>query len=232
MAIHQWLSRAPIVEAVVQLEVVLSDPDHIPRARALEALPARLAERYPRVTQRLEATPRDHTESYRFSGDARYVVQASVDGMSCARLAPYGGFGPLVGEALWAWEHYLEIAGPIRLSRLAVRFQNRFEVPLPLQLDRLFLTGPRVASSLPQRVGAMECRISLQHDADTQSLLTQRIEEATDGHARVGFDLEVQRTVDLSCDSHRIWQGLGELASIEHHVFFESVTDEALAPYV
>lgn len=229
MANHKWLSRAPIVEAVVGLEVVLRDG---PRPDALDGLPARLAERYPRVARRLEVTPRGHAESHRFTGEARYVVEASVDGMSCARLSPYGGFGPLVGEALWAWEHYLEIAAPIRLSRLSVRFQNRFEVAAPLRLDHLFVTGPRVAPSLPQTVGAVECRITLQHDADTRSLLTQRVEAAADGLARVGFDIDVQRAVDLPPDSHRIWQGLGELASIEHHVFFESLTDEALAPFV
>jgi uncharacterized protein (TIGR04255 family) len=229
MATHQWLSRAPIVEAVVELTVI---PRSDARGGALDALPARLVERYPRAARRLEATARGHAESHRFTGEAPYVVEASPEGLTCTRLAPYGGFGPLVGEALWAWEPYVELARPARIVRLAVRFQNRFEVPLPLELDRLFLTGPRVAPSLPQTVTALDSRLTLQHGADTHSLLAQRIELLANERARVGVDIEVRRAVDLAPDSHRIWQGLGELASIEHHLFFETLTDEALAPYV
>jgi len=229
MATHQWLSRAPIVEAVVELTVV---PHGDARGGALDTLPTRLVERYPRAARRLEATARGHAESHRFQGEAPYVLQCSMQGLSCARLPPYGGFGPLVGEALWAWEHYVELARPARIVRLAVRFQNRFELPWPLQLDRLFLSGPRVAPSLPQTVIAMESRLSLQHDADTSSQLAQQLEVIAGDRAAVTLDIEVRRTVELPSDSHRIWQGLGELASIEHHVFFESVTDEALAPYV
>ena len=60
MATHRWLSRAPIVEAVVELSVVVRGDA---RGNALEALPVRLAERYPRVARRLEATARGHAES-------------------------------------------------------------------------------------------------------------------------------------------------------------------------
>ncbi len=233
MATHQWLSRAPIVEAVVHLSAVLADDARSHDARDLGALPARLAERYPHKERRIiDAGARGHGESYRLTGSAPYVVQASLEAMTCSRLAPYGGFGPLIGEALWAWEHYLEVSRPARIFRIAVRFLNRFEVPLPLQLDRLFLTGPRIAPSLPQTVSPVESRIILQCGADTQARIAQRIEPAAEGLARVCLDVEVHRAVSLPPDSHLVWQGLGELAAIEHHVFFESVTDEALAPYV
>jgi hypothetical protein len=48
----------------------------------------------------------------------------------------------------------------------------------------------------------------------------------------VDIDLEVVRAVDLPASSELIWKVAGELAAIEHALFFESVSDEALAPYV
>jgi uncharacterized protein (TIGR04255 family) len=220
MATHQWLSRAPLVEATVELSF---GPWASPRDDA-GALAQALAERYPRAEARAP-------DGHRFRGDALYAVEAWAGGMTVSRLAPYTGFGPLVGEALWAWERTLDVARPPRIRRLAVRFQNRFELGSTADLDRRFPTAPRVAPALAPDLRSLESRLRFACGEDTTAVLAQRLPHARE-RARFELDIDVERVVDLAPDSDRVWRSLGELAAIEHRLFFESVTEEALGPYV
>src|SRR5580692_7018885 len=99
MAQARWLPRAPVVRARVEVSAVLPAA---PRPDLFEALAHRLFERYPRV----EAGP----SGSRLTGEAPYEVDVTREGLSCSRLGPYAGFGPLVGEAIWAWERYVDVA--------------------------------------------------------------------------------------------------------------------------
>jgi uncharacterized protein (TIGR04255 family) len=214
MASHRWLSRAPLVEARVEIGAVFAGEV---RDGVLDAIAGKLSERYPRVEHRGRGLRRLH-------GDAPHVVEASSEGLRVSRLAPYAGFGPLVGEALWAWERTLEVARPRRVRRIAVRFDNRFQLPRGVPLDRLFAGG----AALDEVVA----RVAL--DQGARAVVTQREEEAEVSGDRVCFvlDIAVDRAVDLPPESDAVWRSLGELAAMEHRIFFESVTDEALAPYV
>jgi hypothetical protein len=199
MATHQWLSRAPVAEARVTLAVAFTEA---PSADDRAALHERLSERYPRRARR-------EPDGEVFSGETLYSVEASPEGLSCVRKHPYAGFGPFVGEVLWAWERYLEVARPERLRRLAVRFRNHFDAPLAL------LAAPDLDALAARHASAdgPETRATVSVSADA-------------------LEIAVERAVDLAPDSHLVWQALGELAKLEHRVFFASVTDEALAPYV
>src|ERR1700722_11726801 len=64
--------------------------------------------------------------------DKRRVVQARVNGFSFAHLAPYDRWEVLRDDAKVWWSRYGELTHPARVTRCAVRFINRLELPLPM----------------------------------------------------------------------------------------------------
>lgn len=197
MARPRWLSRAPLRWA----EIAVSAAD---LAGDLAPLEPRLAER--------------------FAGGAPYAVRADAAGLAVGRAAPYVGFGPLLGEAVWAWERYVEVARPGRLTRVGVLFRNRLQIDADAA-PRLFTEGERL-------VPGQAYQSALVRDDDTRATIDHRAETTPGGALLVDLDFEVARAVDLPAASELIWKVVGELAMIEHALFFESVTDAALAPYV
>jgi hypothetical protein len=208
MAKPRWLTRAPVVHARVEVYAVLPPA---PPPDLLDALQHRLFERYPRVTI--------GPAGCRFTGETPYALEVTSGGMACSRAGAYAGFGPLVGEAIWAWERYVDVAAPVRVSKVAVHYENRFDLPAGAESGRLF----------PQVLDGGGARFARLCGPGTRAAVVQRSEEEG---ACFRFDIDVERDVELPADSSFVWRSLGELAKIEHRIFFESVTDEALAPYV
>jgi hypothetical protein len=208
MAKPRWLTRAPVVRARVEVSAVLPTT---PPPDLFDALQHRLFERYPEVT----AGPAGR----RFTGETPHEVEVTRGGLSCSRVGPYAGFGPLVAEVIWAWERYVDVAAPVRVSKVAVHYENRFDLP----------AGSGIAQLFPQVIDGGGARFAGLSGPGTRAAVVQRSEEEG---ASFRFDIDVERDLDLPADSSLVWRSLGELAKIEHRIFFESVTDEALAPYV
>jgi uncharacterized protein (TIGR04255 family) len=262
MARNRRLTHAPVVEALVDFRCQLPEAT---RAEDLEALHAELKQSYPKqerqtlwfhTLQVQGETSRISQESrvrgYRYSGDAPYILQAHLGGLTCSRLDPYDSFAALVTEARSVWLHYARIAKPSRIVGLAVRYINRFKVQDGVALHDYFLTGPAIAPTLPQQLAGVESKVLINFEPGTLAIVTQRIEPpiVQDSHdsaaaqgaasadsrndaGQVGlvFDIEVLRPVDLATESPDVWRVLDDLAKIKNRIFFESVTEKALEPY-
>jgi uncharacterized protein (TIGR04255 family) len=87
---------------------------------------------------------------FRFErADARRVMQTKLDGFSYSALAPYDEWEGFRPEAKHLWKLYRDICHPIRVTRVAVRYINRIDIPLKnsdprssLQLEDYFKTYP------------------------------------------------------------------------------------------
>jgi hypothetical protein len=197
MARPRWLSRAPLRWA----EVAVSAAD---LRGDLGPLPALLAERFP--------------------PGAPYDVRVDASGIAVGRRGLYAGFGPLLGEAVWAFERYVEATRPARLTRVAVIYRNRLQIAAAAAL-RCFTEGARL-------VPGQAFQEALFRGDDTRATVDYHVAAAEGGALIVDLDLEVARAIEIPPASERVWRVAGELAAIEHALFFGSVTDEALEPYV
>src|SRR5262245_61063091 len=84
------------------------------------------------------------------------AVQARLDGFTFNKLRPYESWELLRDEAMELWQTYVRVASPTRVHRVALRFINRLELPLPLASFKDFiLTIPEVAPPLPQALADM-----------------------------------------------------------------------------
>ena len=154
------LKNAPIVEAVLDIECDFA-PGHL--LGKLEA-PARdrLSDRYP-VTQvqfvqevQFEANvggPVNHSmrqdvQAFQFlQQDGRQLVQVRTAGYSFNRLAPYGSFDEYLPEVKRTWNIYRELASPVQIRSVRLRYINRLILPMTdgqIQLDPFLRIGPRL----------------------------------------------------------------------------------------
>jgi uncharacterized protein (TIGR04255 family) len=161
--VFEHLERAPITEAVVEVrtraETRWEEALIVPRVKA--ALPE-----YPQAEGgrairhmlqfRLPAPPVSansaaQTEDLGWSGirvrstDERNIGIFERERFSCSRLKPYEAWERFFAEAMRLWAIYREIAQPIDVQRVGLRFINQIELPPTdrFELSDYLGTAPR-----------------------------------------------------------------------------------------
>jgi uncharacterized protein (TIGR04255 family) len=132
------LVHAPIVEAAIHWQVTPG------QTLEREGLKKELTERFCgytlRVQQQLEAAlraspegvetrQRTHWDGFRLtSADEKYVCQVRPNAVIFSRLTPYENWANFVAEAWRFWESFVELAAPVAIDRLGVRFINQMAI--------------------------------------------------------------------------------------------------------
>lgn len=233
--------KAPITEAIIDIRVQLPEGTQVAE---LEKVHEGLEVAYPTKRNRMlaefhgqmgeqGATAAASSKPIGFlfkSADEKQVFQARLDGFTMSRLAPYESWDPFRDEARRLWRVYRSVAKPVRVTRLAVRYVNRLDLPLPVtDLKEYLRTVPEVSSDLPQGLAAyfMQLRIP-QEDINSVLLINQTIiEPAKPGVASVVLDIDVFRFDDPPADEQGIWDFLEVLRERKNHVFEACITRKA-----
>lgn len=245
MATQRHLKNAPITEGLIEIRVVPSQ--EVKSAFQIETLFESLRGRYPdkKLQQEfrveiLSGPPYQEKKESRFIGykltskDERQVVQAWLDRMTCSRLKPYETWENLLAETQSIWKEYAEVVKPETITRVATRFINTIEIPLPFGDFNEFLTSsPSIPPKLPQALSSFFTRVVIpEPKTGAVAIVTQSLESAVSPTAApvlLDIDVFVERQFESLDD---VWATLGKLREIKNQIFFESVTDKALEPYV
>jgi uncharacterized protein (TIGR04255 family) len=165
MAKERHLANAPIVEAIIDIRVELpSDYD----VTKFESLRKTLGETYPKVEEshsyesgvrvkdkQIQQVVTDKgLRGYFFkSPDGKNVGQFRRDGFTFNRLTPYTNWETVLSEAKILWKLYVKTATPELVTRLATRYINRMDIPLPIDDFSRYLTAPpNIPKGLPEGV--------------------------------------------------------------------------------
>jgi len=233
-----YYKRAPINEAIIDIRVELDDRMSL---AALAEVRAGQEAAYPRVGRRgyvhwkvsaapeVEPTSNDPQTGYVFSSeDERQIFQARLDGFSFSRLAPYDRWERFRDEARRLWTRYRVVAAPRAITRVAVRYINRLDLPLPIKDLKDFLrTVPEVSPDLPQALSACFMQLQIPQD-DIKGMLI--LNEAIIPPPRpevvsVLLDIDLFRDVDVPGDEEALWALFEELHVRKNDVFEASITD-------
>jgi uncharacterized protein (TIGR04255 family) len=165
------------------------------------------------------------------SADGKRVVQARNDGFTFSRLKPYQDWASLSNEARWLWEQYVELVKPRKVTRVAVRYLNRVELPTPFEhFKEYVLTVPEIAPELPQGLASFFFRVVIPDDASPSvAIVTETIENESTGEGKLPliFDIDVVRTGTFSTASEKLWPIFEELRDFKNRVFHRSFTEKA-----
>lgn len=245
---RQWehLRNAPITEALIDIRAKL--PPRIGFSDLTE-LRNQVMNEYPSCRERrrihgvlsfkasdppaLNAT-QDTPDGYLMaSADGRQIVQIRLDGFTFSRLKPYETWEALRDEAEALWTRYRQALNQPRVSRIAVRYINRIEIPTPMgDLKDWILTGPDLAPGLPQQLAGYFFRIHMPFEDPSGFVnIIQKIDIPTDSEPNTVpliLDIDAFHPVEDKTPEQRIWELLEDLRKIKNRVFFDSVTERAL----
>jgi uncharacterized protein (TIGR04255 family) len=241
MAKQRHLTKAPIVEAIIDFRVKLPSGYKVTNLLSLQK---KLSKSYPQVEERrafegglrlkdkeVEQILKDRgLQGYFFkSHDEKCVVQFRKDGFTFSRLSPYTNWEKVSAEAKTLWELYAKTAKPELITRLATRYINRMDLPLPMDDFNQYLTAPpTIPESLPQDVSHFLSRLTL-HDPklDLVAHVTQALEKSLKpDHIAILLDIDVFKQMDLGFPESDIWPTFEKLHDFKNRIFFDNIQEK------
>jgi len=237
---YEIFTNAPITEALLDIKVQIEEGVTL---NDLKAFHTAIKERFPEITEQ-----RIFHASFKTGKDPTYtpgqeralgyllrsqqdkkVVQYRFDGFAFNKLKPYENWAALKSEAMELWEPYLEQINPVKIVRIALRYINRIEAPLPMKhFNEYILTNPEIAPNLPQKVSHFLMRIELPNDEiPATAIVTMTMEKPTKQQKLpLIFDIDVFRQVEYNKNMNEIWNDFDKLRNFKNDIFFNSITDK------
>lgn len=245
------LSKAPIVEAVIDIQTKPLNPIDGDIINRLKLGHEEIKSEYPNAEQKIfreisvkggpkaDVAINDLVEGFFFrSSDGLRIVQYRRNGFTYSQLKNYKDFEKLSSEANRLWKNYLKCSGEVMVTRLAVRFINKIEIPFPIQNPGDFITEIRRPQTLPSEFSLIRSfsdqALTFDSMSGTSVNLVRFMQEpqrdAT--QADVIIDIDVFRQVsDIPKESDKIWEIISSFRDVKNRVFFNSVGNKTIEKY-
>jgi uncharacterized protein (TIGR04255 family) len=160
---------------------------------------------------------------------AKKIVQARIDGFTFNKLKPYESWNAFRSEARKLWDIYFQITNPVRISRIALRYINRIEVPLPIKdFKEYVLTAPEIAPKLPQALNHFFMRLEIPNpDIHAIALITQTMENPTENQRLpLILDIDVFSKTGFINSDDEMWEEFEKLRTFKNDIFNNSITEK------
>jgi uncharacterized protein (TIGR04255 family) len=226
-------SRSPIVEAIIDFRV---EPDGETNSETLRRM--RPAE-YPTVldaheiVQQFSADGSEDKTTRTLVGfvlrstDEKQVVQAQVKGFTFSRLAPYESWEPFVAECHRLWGTYREIARPMGVSRLAVRYINRLKLTKSVTLTDFLRTSPDTPDEIGRESVDFFMRLrSAFSDIGAILTLNELSEPQAEPAGELSIILDMEMASPAPSDEDELWNQIQRLHEKVEMVFEASLTEK------
>ncbi len=240
-------ANAPITEALIDLRITHAE-DFSPNN--LEIIGGAIAERYPsqepmyRTSGQISfqqpedpvrvETAHQHSGFIFTSQSKQEIFQARVDGFTFSTLAPYDRWEPFRDEARGLWDLYRSAAKVESITRAAVRYINRIDIPsVPTaKLEDYLRTYPEVSADMPSKAFFANFFMQVQlWQNDLQCLLIVNetpVPPPNDETTSIQLDLDLFRELEEPWavdEDAAVWDFLEQLHDRKNEVFEASITD-------
>lgn len=241
---HETFKNAPIVEALLDIRVKKIEDE---RDQLFDKFTAAVSPHFPEKHPRKSVSGNieigtdsslksidSHLVSNGFafiSSDKTRVIQARQDGFSYSKLKPYDDWGKLRDEAKKYWLEYCKLVGASRVERIALRYINRIDIPVPFaDFKEYFLTWVDVPPNIPQGVSELFFRVSLP-DPETKGKImasvTGTFQGETDGKLHCILDIDAFEGISIDAKDEIIWDDFEKIRNYKNEIFFNSITQKA-----
>ncbi len=241
MAEYPVLSKAPIVEAVIDFRVKVREDLTLEQ---LDALFDSISNQYPDKKTRHKwegefefkkgespiSRGTGAVDGYILtSADQKQILQARLDGFTFSRLTPYETWELFRDEAYRLWEKYKEITTPV-ITRVALRYINKMEIPFPIKDFSDYLTAaPNVPEGVPQGVSSFLTRVVIHEpEIDAAAIITQALDQIVNPNVfPIILDIDVFKQRSEGINEEDAWDILEKLRHFKNEIFFKSITEKA-----
>jgi uncharacterized protein (TIGR04255 family) len=165
--------------------------------------------------------------------DEKQLVQMRTGGFSFNRLAPYSRLDDYLDEMKRTWDIFAQIALPVKIHQIQLRYINRLLLPSfeqKLDLDDFFRIGPKAPDE--DRLGFVGF---LSQYAMVESATGNRIntvlatQPMEDNKLPVIFDITAQRSCSIESNQWDvILEGIHSLRALKNLAFERTLTKKCL----
>ena len=151
-----------------------------------------------------------------------------MDGFTFSRLHPYIKWEELRNEAHRLWLLYKDITCPDSITRVALRYINNLNIPLPIRDFDAYLTAPPIVpEGLPQGVSSFLTRVVIHEPSiGANAIITQALEQVVGEVAPVILDIDVFKLRPEGIEEKDAWDTLEKLRHFKNKIFFKSITNK------
>jgi len=237
---HEVFSNPPIVEALMDIRVQLDEKTDI---KGLSTLQDPIKERYNQIkeqfiysgTFKLDKDPaiessKPTIRGFMFNSEKeKKVVQSRIDGFTFSKLKPYENWDIFFSEGQSLFKSYLEIAKPISIFRIGLRFINRIEVPMGfLDFNEYILTNPQIAPGIPQAVSNFFLRVEIPNiDNQSKAIVSVTMDKITSNNKLpLMLDIDVFHEYEYISSPEVMWEKFISLREFKNDIFFNTVTEK------
>jgi len=233
--------NAPITEALLDIRVELSkDVDLNKLASFHDFIKERFPEKQERVSfeTAFQLSAEGPTvlpsskkpDGYLFRSPTEHkIVQARLDGFTFNKLRPYEKWESFCTESRELWNIYFKMANPIKITRIALRYINRIDIPLPItDFKKYILTTPELAPKLPQALEHFFIQLVVPNpDVQAKAIITQTMQKPiNDKTLPLILDIDVFQEEVYMGNQTEIWDMFEKLHIFKNEIFFNSITEK------
>lgn len=238
------LRNAPIMEALIDIRVKLPPQSD---AKKIDSIFELIKGQYPKKQEqrmseiKIELKPGEELakqltkiNGFRYlSSDEKEIVQAKMDGFTFNKLSPYSKWEDLRNEAHRLWLIYKNITCPDLVTRVALRYINNLNIPMPIADFSDYLTvPPRVPERLPQGVSSFLIRVVIHEPSiDANAVITHALESVVGERVPIILDIDVFKLRSEGIEEENIWGTLENLRDFKNKIFFASITEKLKEMY-
>ncbi len=236
MVERRHYKNAPIENALIDVQVL---PAALVDLALLAAPPAEIREKYPESHPVISGNAQislgmvssanfqpSQIGYFRGSPSRPSSFQVRQNGLTANRSRPYESWEVLLGDFMELWNWFSSVTHVAQITRIGVRYVNRFHLPQPAgDFKRFFTTLPTIGDGLPGGLTTfgMQLQIPVPESSDIV-ILNQSMPPFAQGETpSVILDIDVVRpTPTAGSDVERV---LNALHAIENKFFEDSITD-------
>ncbi len=239
---YPHLVNAPIIEAVVDIQVKL--PSHI-SVEDLHQSYRFVNDKFPNKKEIFEISAELKIEKgqpqpivnkskptgyFYKSTDNSKLIQYRLNGFSYNKLKPYTSWNDIYNEAKIYWELYRNQFNPEHITRIAVRYINYLNLPLPISDYGIYLkTPPVILEGFPRQLNGFITKLVLYDPVKKYTThITQQLDKITAKYAVILFDIDIFLKQQFSSNDDKIWYLLNTFHTVKNDIFFNSITNETL----
>ena len=166
------------------------------------------------------------------SAEGNRIVQCRVDGMTVNMLRPYSSFEDLYEVFSSTWALYREVARPTALTRIAVRYINRFEIPKTGNLIEFVATAPATVVDDSYISGFTQSTVHGFSSRGETVILNTALELPLDGGSpNMVLDIDAFREVDVDMSNQDLASAFTELRHLKNSFFFKVIGPRAMEKF-
>ncbi|MBI9039084.1 MAG: TIGR04255 family protein [Bacteroidales bacterium] len=230
----------PIREAIFDLRI-----DHLADSsiEKLEKIHSLISEIYPNKKKQINFVEkfefkenkkiRNESDSqvrgFLFSNkDNTCQVQIRLDGFTFNMLKPYSEWNHFSEEALRLWAIYDKNLKPNKITRIALRYINKIEIPISMERFQDYIINmPPIPQCLPQTFRNFFMQIDVPCDNEgTNVIVTETIEKPLKGILPFILDIDVYKTGMIGKTIETLKSEFDNLRNLKNSTFENCITDK------